>query len=411
MHGVGSASFTGLSRAVETVLVLGMLPVVSAAQSPGKVRMISRVGLPVAVRDSLTVNGAVHLNAGHVDTVSGAQATLRVTPNDTYAVRFASRATFFEGHTELGDSSEASAFFPMRAHFLLPTAFLTTDTGATAKLTLLTVIYPGSALRYQSGKFRGSFLIGLTDAVNPSATLKLAQKVQFQFAAEDEDFDPSAIGVDHINLPFDSVKVEATNPGDSVRIHVIAQLDPKGADIWLHVSPALMFVNPPKQVEGLGLESAAVVIRVIGPRQSARVTFAPSAGSVDSTTMAVDANGTATVHLRSRGVGPARLTAVASGSTITLTLAFIFPWMFVLAALAGGVSGGGIKWLRASAPERSVARALVLGAGLGAAVALAYYVVRVNLLPFALDVPYVNEGAVFTLALLGGLFGVKPATA
>lgn len=411
MHG-HALKLTRLPRTLEALLILAMAPAVAIGQ-PTRMRTITRAELPAVVRDSLASQGAVHLKGSQVTRVRDVGTTLTVTPNEVLAVRTASRSVYVPPKPASGDSTGVPASAAARAHYVLPTTYLTTDTGATKTLALVAVLYPSNALRYQDGHFRGSFLIGVADSTNPSASLNLAQAIKFQFAGENEDVNPGGVEIHHTNLPFESVEVTATDPGDSVRIHVIPQLDPAGADVWLMVSPQLAFVGPPTRVEGFGLENATVVLRAIGTRHPVQVTLAPSVGSIDSISLTIGASGTAIAHLRSRGSGPAVLTAVAPGfDSISAVVDFVFPWMFVLAALAGGAAGGAIKWLQASAPGRGVLlRAAARGAVLGAAVAIVYFVVRVNLLPFALDVQYLNEAAVFSLALLGGLFGIKAAAA
>jgi hypothetical protein len=213
------------------------------------------------------------------------------------------------------------------------------------------------------------------------------------------------------------VAVTATNPDDSVQIHIVPQLDPAGSDFWIHVKPVLRFVQRPDAVQGLGLENAVVVVGAFGSslRAPLIVTMTTTNGTFgDEQQVTLGAGRTAIAHLRSRGLGPVTIGAFAPGfDAATASVKFSLPWMFLIVALAGGAAGGAVRQISGSnATAMGVIRAAVRGAAIGAVVAVVYYAVRVNLISVPIDIQYLNEMAVFALAVIGGLVGIRtPAAA
>jgi hypothetical protein len=313
-----------------------------------------------------------------IDSVSAATPRVVIAPNQLLAIRAGTEPVFVSG--AINDSrGPASAEF--NARFVLPTRYLARSEDASAPLALRPVYVPETDLTYAPDQqvFRGSFLIGVEDTTTPSASENLSKTIAFRFVGQTEQLNPTSVDIGHTNLPLLSVSVTAASPRDSVRIHIIPQLDPAGADVWLHVTPTLKFFQLPRSVQGFGVENATVVVGAAGTslRDTLVVTLTTTAGVVDPAQVELGATGAATAHLRSRGLGPVTVSAVALGFTpITAIVPFVFPWAFVIAALFGGAVGGAIK---AKAPA-----GLLASSARGAAI-----------------------GSVVALALLGGLFGIR----
>jgi hypothetical protein len=139
------------------------------------------------------------------------------------------------------------------------------------------------------------------------------------------------------------------------------------------------------------------------------VSLTSSAGELEGVQLELGSAGSGTVRLRSSGTGEALLRATAPGlGDATTTIVFVWPWVFLLAALTGGVFGG----VAAAAQERRGGGTAPWGASalkglfVGVLAALAWYTLGVNLLNIELGVPRQNELAVSALAALAGFFGV-----
>ena len=132
-------------------------------------------------------------------------------------------------------------------------------------------------------------------------------------------------------------------------------------------------------------------------------------GELEAVQLELGPTGSGAVTLRSAGTGEALLRASGPGlEEATATIVFVWPWVFLVAALLGGVLGG----LAAAAQERRTGGSAHWGPSafkgllVGVVAALAWYALGVNLLSLDLGVPRQNELAVSALAALAGFFGV-----
>jgi hypothetical protein len=139
------------------------------------------------------------------------------------------------------------------------------------------------------------------------------------------------------------------------------------------------------------------------------VSLTSSAGELEAVQLELGAAGSGTATLRSAGTGEALLRATGPGlGESTTTIVFVWPWVFLVSALLGGVLGG----LAAAAQERRTGGEAHWGPSafkgllIGVVAALAWYALGVNLLDLDLGVPRQNELAVSALAALAGFFGV-----
>lgn len=407
-------------------LIAATLPVVARGQAP-PTRVIPRAEIPVMFRESLAVRGVARQTDKRVDTVRASPAGLSLATNQVVALHVGVRPTFVAGPA-VPPSAAAPGRSPASvassridfAHFILPTRYLATDAEAKTTMVLRPIYATGTRLTFDPStqRFRGVLLIGLEDSVAPSEFVKLAKPIEFQFPGDANTMNPGTVTITHTNLPLDSIVVTAPQAAvlDSVLIHIIPQLDPRGVNVSMPVAPALIFPKGVSQIQGLGLENAAVVIEVVGARvrDPLVVTLTATNGSFESLQVTVGQSGATTARLRSRGTGPVTMSAMASGYVpANGSVSFVFPWMFLIAALAGGAAGGMIKWSNGSVRTGAAAMSMAgRGAAVGIVAAVVYYAIRVNLLPVTIDIQYLNEAAVFALALVGGLLGIKaPASA
>ncbi|MDP9203796.1 MAG: hypothetical protein M3P26_17975 [Gemmatimonadota bacterium] len=273
-------------------------------------------------------------------------------------------------------------------------------------------------LRYQpdAGVFRGSLLVGLQDSLAPAIRKEIGGAIPLTFASDGaaDSISPNKVQIGYTNYPLESVIVIARNPLDSVSVRVIPQFDPRGTVVWLPVNPALV-IDAPEKASGFGIETVTFLVRVIGAslKDSLPVTLAVDQGSLKEDRVMVGPAGSATVHLRSKGTGPAKITATSPGlNRATATIQFGWPISFLLAALLGGALGGATKHVRRiDRQDSGLPKSILVGVLIGLLVAVAYYAVDVNLLRLAISVPFFDEAAVFGLAMLGAYLGVRKVSA
>jgi hypothetical protein len=290
---------------------------------------------------------------------------------------------------------------------------LTPDATATGVWVLRPVYKVANRMRWDSvaGVFQGALFLAIEDSVRRSESRPLPNPVRFQLITEADSVDPSELAFEHTNLPLRRVEIRARSASDSLRVHLVGEFDVNGSDIWLPVVPYLEVEPTPERIQGWGVQTTEVVVRVVGTTSddSIDVTLRAPGAEPATTQLKIGRSGTASVTLRSAGSSQADLSATAPGfEEATATVDFVWPWVFLLAAVLGGLFGG----VAAGFSERKSAEGTSLGAGalkglfVGLLAALAWYVLGVNLIGLELGVPRQNELAVFTLAALAGYFGV-----
>ncbi len=269
-------------------------------------------------------------------------------------------------------------------------------------------------LRYQpdAGIFRGSLLVGLQDNLAPTVRRNIGAPIPLTLASDGSTSDstrPREVQIRYTNYPLERVMVFASGARDSVGVRVITQAL-GGSVVWLPVHPSLVF-DAPRTLSGLGIGTVSFPVRLIGVsvRDTVLVTLAVDPGSLSEPNIKIGASGSAMVHLRSAGTGPARLTATSPGiDTAMATIEFGWPIGFLVAALLGGALGGAGKYMRGGQGRKShLLKPVLGGAVIGLIVAIAYYAVNVTLLPVAVKVPFFNEAAVFALGMLGAFLGIR----
>ncbi|MGH7554368.1 MAG: hypothetical protein ACREMQ_15290 [Longimicrobiales bacterium] len=294
----------------------------------------------------------------------------------------------------------------------LPFLLLTPDRAGTGAWVLRPVYKVANRLRWEpdSGVFRGALFIAVEDSLRRGESRPLPTPVRFQLLAEADRVTPDQVALEHTNFPLLRIDLVARRVADSLRVHIVPEFDVRGTDVWVPVEPSLL-IEAPRRIEGWGVGSARVIVRVIGAsgHTPTAVALSASAGELDSVSFAIGSAASGTTRLRSGGTGPVTLTASAPGlNDAQATIHFNWPWIFFLAALLGGVFGG----LAAAAQSKKGRRKTrwgefaLKGLFAGILAAVAWYALGVNLLHIDPGLPRFNELAVFAFAALAGYFGV-----
>ncbi|MGH7574896.1 MAG: hypothetical protein ACREM1_07185, partial [Longimicrobiales bacterium] len=296
----------------------------------------------------------------------------------------------------------------------LPFRYLTPDAAAEGTW-VLRPIYKSNGLRWVDGEFRGALFLALEDSSRRTRSDSLGVPIRFQLISEADRIEPDQLTLQHTNLPLQRVELAASRPSDSLRIHIIPEFDIRGEDVWVPVEPTLVVETSPSRIQGWGVGTARVTVRVLGAsgRVPSAVTLWSSAGELDTTTIALGDAGVGATRIRSSGTGAATLRASAAGfGEAPATIEFEWPILFIIASLAGGVFGGvasavqGRRTGRADAPKPGWRAPAVKGLFAGVLAAAAWYALGVNLLELDVGVPRFNELAVFAFAALAGFFGI-----
>lgn len=310
------------------------------------------------------------------------------------------------------DSAGAAGDLPFHA---LPFRLVTPDSALTGEWVLRPIYKVANRLRWEpeSEQFVGILFLAVEDTSRRRESRPLPVPIRFELLSEADSLDPTRIAFEHTNFPLQRVRVAARFAADSVRVHVVPEFDVDGTDVWIPVEPSLT-LDAPRRIQGWGIQTARVVARVVGTGtvRPTTLTLTASEGELDSTRVALGESGSAEMRIRSEGIGGATVEAGGPGlSTATVAIDFTFPWVFLLAALLGGIFGG----LASAAHNRKGRRKVrwgenaVKGVFAGALAALAWYALGISLLQFDLGMARFNELAVFTLAALAGYFGIPKA--
>ena len=320
------------------------------------------------------------------------------------------------GGEEVGGPSELPGREPAATadefpFMTMPFRFVTPDSALTGEWVLRPVYKIGNRLRWEpeSERFEGQLLLAVEDTTRRRESRPLPVPIRFELLSDAESIDPTSLAVEHTNLPLQTVRILARFAEDSLRVHLVPEFDLAGLDIWIPVAPSLT-LSAPTRIQGWGIESARVVARVVGTAsvRPAALTLTSTAGTLESVRLTTDESGSSETQLRSAGLGSATIAAGGAGfSTAAVEVDFIFPWVFLLAALLGGAFGGiGSAVHDGNGHKTARSRSLLRGVFAGLLAALAWYALGINLLQLDLGVPRFNEFAVFTLAALAGYFGI-----
>ena len=147
-------------------------------------------------------------------------------------------------------------------------------------------------------------------------------------------------------------------------------------------------------------------LKGVSGSKSVPVSLETSLGSLDSSSLVLVGEKAGQVNLRSESLGQIEIRSVNQNyRSNTLTIKAVFPWLFLLLALLGGLIGALGKNLIGKKKIRI--RPLVLGSVLGLIAAVAYWGLGIVLIGFSLETRGFNEAMVMGFGLLAGYFGLS----
>jgi len=290
-----------------------------------------------------------------------------------------------------------------RAYSIPETYYARLD-GTDEQVVLSPVLISESPMRYNKNShlFQGLLLVILEES-GQSQSKKLSQPVSFAVASDADEVVPKDASIDHSNFPPLEIRFASLNPSDSVQLTFITSTNPQGYRKYLPVEPILSVEAADTVLEGFGIErtNITVTMKPPGSGQVHALHISSSLGSLDPEEIHL-VRGQASTHLRSEGIGNARVTLTSPDfSPAELNITCVFPWSFLSVAFVGGIVGGIVRKL---VRKSGLISSIVVGVLWGLIVAVAWAGVGLNLLSLPLP-SYVNEAVVFVLCALAALIG------
>lgn len=301
------------------------------------------------------------------------------------------------------------------ARFTLPYKIVGSDrTGAMVKLSPVIEV-GGGGFRFDPNldAFVGNLFIGLQDELKPQQASPLARAVRMLVTATADSVGPASVLINHTNLPFLPVEIIVRRPEETVSVRLRPEFDSTGMELAVPVRrPSLHIEVSPPTIQGFGLETADVTVSAQGAAINGPITvrLSSSGARPEPPILTLEGSGTATTTIRSRGLGSAELTASSDIlQSAAAEVNFQAPWGFAIAAIAGGLLGGFLRFLMPligttkKLRPRELALQVALGSLAGILTASAY-AVGLNFLDLSPSA-VVGEALVFTIAALGALAG------
>lgn len=255
--------------------------------------------------------------------------------------------------------------------------------------------------------FTGAISFLLVDESEGAGVTTLDKPVPLQITSNTiRTITPKNIELSHLFLPLSDVVLMERDVQDSALVKLVTNFNPNGYDVFVPVKPALQLSIDRKSIQGLGIQEVPVTIRYIGSAsdKSRKVSFQAERGTITPSTLDLKFNEPATVMLRSEGIGTVSISAEDYTQRYEMTVAYTFPWMFLVAALGGGLFGALLTFLKGG--KKFSVKPFAYAALIGLLCAAAYYVLGLNLLDLKVSEAF-NEVAVGTFSALGAFFGVN----
>jgi hypothetical protein len=242
--------------------------------------------------------------------------------------------------------------------------------------------------------FQCTLHIGLYDRRHPGDAGPLPHPVEFLITA-DIEHNPSSIILDHLNLPYAQVSLSTRTPVEPVLVRIRPNFSSDPQIIELSVDrPVLKLEVSPSSISGFGLEAADITIlgKDLPLEPGISLTLTTNRGKIEPINIKTNEDGIATSNLRSISLGSAQV-RVDSPRFISIEreVRFRFPWLFLVAAILGGLIGSIPKMGKFRLKKVTIGIALGILGGVG-------YAVGVNVLGFE---PSVTIGEAVTFFISG----------
>jgi len=295
--------------------------------------------------------------------------------------------------------------------FILPEIYYALEKGTKTQISYRILFIDTAPLRYSfdKGAFEGiiRFLpveTMSTDIEKPvGKILSVPEELQVLYGTT-----TIPVKITQINWPPQNLDISSTDALDSMEVRILTVSNPQGYYKNLRVEPAIVLSSTRHVIQGFGLQTTPlhVVLKGVSAYRPVPLSVEASRGSIQSPDLTLSGDKPGEVILRSENIGEINLHVVSPNyRSNSISIQSVFPWLFLLAAILGGLIGGVTRKL--SAKERITANSLILGSLFGLIAAFAYWGLGIKLIYFSFSARGLNEGMVFALSLIAGLYGLK----
>jgi hypothetical protein len=260
-------------------------------------------------------------------------------------------------------------------------------------------------------QFNGKLVFRLLNRNNPTHPGEdLKNPVNFEIYSQKLDvINPARIELNRTNTSSPEITCKGGKGlADSVDVRIVTDFKPEGYVFHLNIEPYLEIMSIKNKILGMGIEETNMTLMLQGTTltDSIAVSLDASLGSVDPYEIYVYPKRGKQFSVRSAGLGETVITAHAPNiKTIEKRFIYVFPWLFILMAVIGGILGTLAKTYIGT-PGKLTLKNVGLGAAFGLIGAVAWYGLGINLLSFELS-PVVNEFGAMGVGALIALFGIS----
>lgn len=301
--------------------------------------------------------------------------------------------------------------------YMLPELYYARVEGTEVQISFRILFIDTGPLRYnfESELFEGRLRF-LPVEVNESGQVKSIRKrlsiPEQIIVSYDRESVPLSIG--EVNWPPVDLEISARDPEDSLTVNILTISNPSGYQKSLMIEPAILISSARTVMQGMGIQTLPLHVMLKGVSEYGPVTagLESTLGSIDPDVLLLGGNHPGKAVLRSESIGQIGVRVVNSSfRSNSITVEAVFPWLFLLLAIVGGLIGGLGKNL--SGRRKISIRPLALGSIFGLIAAFAYWGLGILLIGFSVETRGLNEAMVFGLGLVAGYFGLvairKPA--
>jgi hypothetical protein len=279
------------------------------------------------------------------------------------------------------------------------------ESGESKAVSFEAVVMVLTDLRYQAKtrRFESRIAVGLRNPELPDDRSKLGDPLKVLISANADAVTPAQLEIQRLGDP-QVVEIAASSPQVPFMVSAQTLLD-KGDSIEIPVERSHLAVQAARTaIEGLGLGKTTLQIEVPGLHDGPAhvVSLSTTRGEIVPTPVPLDAEGRATVELRSDGTGVAHIRVEGDPFLpATADVLFDVPRNFIIAMLLGALAGWIARMRSHGLSIGSLVMALVCASILSSA-----YAIGINWLKWAPEAT-VGEALGFFVAAMGAYTGMR----